>query len=169
VTHALITLVLNLEGGWTVAGDIQRAQRKHNAKRNPFPQREIQAFQLTDRKQHDNDIIKNRQRSTPNCENMHVDAFSVDRQIPEGVEREALHPNTDGEGDGVTDYHDHRELNGEPEFWGRKDAEVEEEDGEFGDVLDEGVEDLGDVVELECQQFYSRTLMLRFCTCCRMT
>jgi hypothetical protein len=61
--------------------------------------------------------------------------------------------------------HDHRELDREPELWGGKDAEVEEENGEFGDVLDEGVEDLRDVVELECQQFYSGTLKLRFRTC----
>jgi hypothetical protein len=134
-----------------VVGGIQRAQRKHKAKGNPFLQCEIQPFQLTDRKQHNNDIIKNRQYSARYCENMDVDAFSMDRQIPEGVERETLHANTDGKCDGMANNHDHRELDREPELWGGKDAEVEKEDGEFGDVLDEGVEDLRDVVELECQ------------------
>jgi len=59
VTHALNTLILL--SGQRLAGGIQRAQRKHKAKCNPFLQCEIQPFQLTDRKQHNNDIIKNRQ------------------------------------------------------------------------------------------------------------
>jgi hypothetical protein len=71
-----------------------------------------------------------------------------------------LHANTNGKCDSMANNHDHRELDREPELRGGENAEVEEEDGEFGDVLDEGVEDLRDVVELECQQFYSGTLKM---------
>lgn len=77
VTHALNTLILL--SGQRLAGGIQRAQRKHKAKCNPFVQCEIQPFQLTDRKQHNNDIIKNRQRSARYCENIEVNAFTMDR------------------------------------------------------------------------------------------
>jgi len=82
---------------------------------------------------------------------MDVDTFRLDRWIPERIKREALHGNAEGEGDGVTHYHGHCELDREPEAWCGENAEVKEEDGEFGDVLDEGVKDLGDVVELGCQ------------------
>ena len=40
------------------------------------------------------------------------------------------------------------DLDDETEFLGREDAQEEEEDGEFGEGLDDYVEDLGDVVEL---------------------
>lgn len=100
---------------------------------------------------------------------MDINAFGMDREIPEGVEWEALHGDANGEGNGVADYYDHRELDGEPEAQGREDAEVEEENRKFGDVLDKGVEYLGDVVKLRCQGACYITREICFCTCCRIT
>ena len=82
---------------------------------------------------------------------MDVDTFSGDRWIPERIKREALHSDADGEGDGVADYNGHCELDREPEVWGGKYTEVEEQDRELGNILDERVENLRDVVELGCQ------------------
>jgi hypothetical protein len=42
----------------------------------------------------------------------------------------------------------HHNLGQEAEAGSGEDAKVEEEDGEFGGILDNNVKDLGDVVEL---------------------
>ncbi len=62
-----------------------------------------------------------------------------------------MHTNSNGKGDGMTDDNDHAELNGKSEAGCGENTEIKEENGKFGDVLNESIEDLGNVVELTCQ------------------
>jgi hypothetical protein len=70
-------------------------------------------------------------------------------EVPKRLDGQALETDADSKGDGVADNKSHNYFDDETESWGRKDTQVEEEDGEFGDVLDKSVQDLGHVIELK--------------------
>ncbi len=55
----------------------------------------------------------------------------------------------EGKGDGVASHKSHGDFDREAKARGREDAKVEEEDREFGNVLDKGVEYLADIIELK--------------------
>lgn len=68
--------------------------------------------------------------------------------VPHRLHGHALQGYDEAEGEGVADHPGYADSDDETEFLGWEDAEEEEEDGEFGEGLDDDVEDLGDVVEL---------------------
>lgn len=68
--------------------------------------------------------------------------------IPHRLDGHALEGDDHPEGKGVADHPGYGDLDDEAEAVGGEDAEEEEEDGEFGEGLDDDIEDLGDVVEL---------------------
>jgi len=147
--HALLVSVFMPErkprrGG----GDTQRSQGKHQAKSHSFPKCEIQTLELTGGKKHDDEIFEDRECSSRDRKGMYIQTFTMNGKVPERPDGQALEPDADSKGDGVAGNKSHDYFDDEAESWGRKDAEVEEEDGEFGNVSDKCVEDLGNVIEL---------------------
>ncbi len=73
--------------------------------------------------------------------------------VPDCLKRHALEHNRDNEARGVTDHPAHGDFKEEPKAITGKDAEVEEEDGEFGKVLNESSIYASDIVKLSAVNF----------------
>jgi hypothetical protein len=73
----------------------------------------------------------------------------MNRAIPERLNWQALDSDAESEGDRVAGHPSHGYFNHEAKMGSGEDAEVQEEDGEFGDILNESVEDLTNIVELK--------------------
>jgi hypothetical protein len=74
--------------------------------------------------------------------------------VPDCLKRHTLEHNRDNEARSVTDHPAHGDFKDEPKAITGKYAEVDEEDGEFGKVLNEGIIYASDIVKLSTVNFY---------------
>jgi hypothetical protein len=116
-------------------------------------QGKIQTLEFTNRKYHNEKIFDDAKCSTCDCKSVHVETSPRNSVVPDCLKRHALEHNCDNEARGVADHPAHGDFKYEPKAITGKDAEVEEEDGEFGKVLNEGIIYASSVVKLSTVSF----------------
>jgi hypothetical protein len=128
--------------------DSQRPQRKQKHQRKLLLRIQAQILQLPNRQQHNHKVLKNTKPGRRIHKRLRVRAPPPDGVVPHRLHGHALQDDDEAEGERVARHPGDADFDDETEFLGREDAQEEEEDGEFGEGLDDDVEDLGDVVEL---------------------
>ena len=130
----------------------------------------VQRCQVFHRERHYNNVQEDVDSGRDPALEMNVVAGTLVESIPlipSHANGPALHQGDDEEYDGVDSTEGHDAVSKDSEALGRKDAKVEEEDGDFGDAEASHVEDLsqkvveqnvGDLVSFECPNISSQTV-----------
>ncbi len=121
------------EGRKSGVEDLQRSRSKNTAEHNLLPGTNVQRHQHRDRHQQDQKIRHNIQYPVCEIQILHVHALPHDRGVPELGDGMTFEDEAEANGDHVADGDEEHEKDLVAEAAGRIDAQVEDEDGDFGE------------------------------------
>lgn len=134
------------ENGRSEEGNSQTPKRKNKQKRNLLPHPHIKTPQLMNGQNHNNNILRDRKPRSNIRQYVDINTTSLrDERIPQRIDGDALEDDSEEERESVGALYEHGDFDDCAEAGSWEEAQEEEEDGEFGDVLYKDVEYFGDV------------------------
>ena len=130
----------------------QGSQSEHETQGNSFPTAQIQPLQLKNWKKHDREVLKYTKSCPSIDQSLGIDALSDNFSIPYGAHGDTLEGDDEEEGGAVTDHENHEYLTNKSESLAGEYTEVEQEDGHFGEGLNDNIEKLHSIKDLGFRQ-----------------
>jgi len=125
------------------------SQSEHETQGNSFPTAQIQPLQLKNWKKHDREVLKYTKSCPSIDQSLGIDALSDNFSIPYGAHGDTLEGDDEEEGGAVTDHENHEYLTNKSESLAGEYTEVEQEDGHFGEGLNDNIEKLHSIKDLK--------------------